>query len=60
MAVSKAGLEIGDVDVFELNEAFASQATYCVKVRQRGREGNRCWGHGLHLARSPTAYRFVR
>ena len=33
-AVSKAGLELGDVDVFELNEAFASQATYCVKVRR--------------------------
>eukprot|EP00903_Cladosiphon_okamuranus_P010416 g9852.t1 len=30
-AVSRAGLELGDVDVFELNEAFASQATYCVK-----------------------------
>lgn len=31
-AVSKAGLELGDVDVFELNEAFASQAAYCIKV----------------------------
>ncbi|CAN0021883.1 unnamed protein product [Ascophyllum nodosum] len=30
-ALSKAGLEAGDVDIFELNEAFASQATYCIK-----------------------------
>ncbi|CAN0394089.1 unnamed protein product, partial [Hapterophycus canaliculatus] len=30
-AVSRAGLEVGDVDVFELNEAFASQASYCIK-----------------------------
>ena len=32
-ALSKAGLEAGEVDIFELNEAFASQATYCIKVR---------------------------
>ncbi|CAN0552415.1 unnamed protein product [Laminaria digitata] len=31
-AVSRAGLGLSDVDVFELNEAFASQATYCIKV----------------------------
>ncbi|CAL8469403.1 g8944 [Coccomyxa elongata] len=30
-AVQKAGLSIDDIDVFELNEAFASQATYCVQ-----------------------------
>ncbi|CAN0423273.1 unnamed protein product, partial [Ectocarpus fasciculatus] len=30
-AVGKAGLELGDIDLFELNEAFASQATYCIK-----------------------------
>lgn len=34
-AVTKAGLGLKDVDVFELNEAFASQATYCIKVRKR-------------------------
>lgn len=32
VAVSRAGLELPDIDIFELNEAFASQATYCVKV----------------------------
>ncbi|WIA37193.1 hypothetical protein OEZ86_014146 [Tetradesmus obliquus] len=29
-AVEKAGLSLEDVDVYEINEAFASQATYCV------------------------------
>ncbi|XP_023587992.1 3-ketoacyl-CoA thiolase, peroxisomal isoform X2 [Trichechus manatus latirostris] len=27
----KAGLTVGDVDIFEINEAFASQAVYCVE-----------------------------
>jgi len=30
-AVKKAGIKIEDVDIFEINEAFASQATYCIK-----------------------------
>lgn len=30
-ALKKAGLTVNDVDVFEINEAFASQAVYCVK-----------------------------
>jgi len=30
-AVKKAGLKLEDIDLFEINEAFASQATYCVK-----------------------------
>jgi len=30
-AVKKAGLKIEDIDLFEINEAFASQATYCMK-----------------------------
>lgn len=28
-ALKKAGLEVKDIDVFEINEAFASQASYC-------------------------------
>lgn len=44
-AVLQAGLTLDDIDVYEINEAFASQATYCVqklgldesKVRERGR-----------------------
>lgn len=46
-AVSRAGLELGDVDVFELNEAFASQATYCVQVRHVHREREREKGGGV-------------
>lgn len=29
--LEKAGLKLDQIDVFELNEAFASQATYCVE-----------------------------
>jgi len=31
VAVERAGLKIDDVDIFELNEAFASQAVYTVQ-----------------------------
>jgi acetyl-CoA acyltransferase len=30
-AVAKAGIAVDDVDLFEINEAFASQAVYCVR-----------------------------
>jgi len=30
-ALEKAGLKIGDIDVYEINEAFASQAVYCAE-----------------------------
>ena len=30
-ALARAGLEIGDIDVIELNEAFASQTLACVE-----------------------------
>lgn len=33
-AVARAGLGLQDINVFEINEAFASQAAYCVKVPQ--------------------------
>jgi len=28
-ALAQAGLNVGDIDIFEINEAFASQALYC-------------------------------
>jgi len=31
IALKKAGLKIEDIDVYEINEAFASQALYCIK-----------------------------
>lgn len=30
-AVAKAGVSLQDIDIFELNEAFASQAVYCME-----------------------------
>uniref|UniRef100_A0A3B4VA19 acetyl-CoA C-acetyltransferase n=1 Tax=Seriola dumerili TaxID=41447 RepID=A0A3B4VA19_SERDU len=30
-ALERAGLTVADIDVFEINEAFASQAVYCVE-----------------------------
>lgn len=30
-ALNNCGLKMDDIDIFEINEAFASQATYCVK-----------------------------
>ena len=30
-ALGKAGMEVSDIDVIELNEAFASQALYCMR-----------------------------
>nr|XP_057941781.1 3-ketoacyl-CoA thiolase, peroxisomal isoform X2 [Doryrhamphus excisus] len=30
-ALKKAGLNMADIDVFEINEAFASQAVYCIE-----------------------------
>ena len=48
-----AGLTIDDIDIFEINEAFASQAAYCVeklgipidKVNPKG--GAIAFGHPL-------------
>lgn len=30
--LEKTGLNVNDIDIYEINEAFASQATYCVDV----------------------------
>jgi len=30
-ALKKCGMSVKDIDVWEINEAFASQATYCVE-----------------------------
>jgi len=37
-ALKKAGMSIGDIDIFEVNEAFASQAVYCVDSLKIPRE----------------------
>jgi len=38
VALDKAKLSVKDIDIFEINEAFASQATYCVNKLQVPRE----------------------
>lgn len=38
VALKKAGLEIKDIDIFEINEAFASQATYTIEKLNIPRE----------------------
>ncbi len=47
-AVEKAGITLNDVDVFEINEAFASQAVYC--VRELGIDINRVNPNGGAIA----------
>jgi len=54
-ALKKAGLSIDDIDIFEINEAFASQATYCVnklgvpKEKLNPRGGAIALGHPLGM-----------
>ena len=54
-ALKKAGLQIKDIDVYEINEAFASQATYCVehlgvpKEKLNPRGGAIALGHPLGM-----------
>jgi len=51
--LKKAGMTINDIDIFEINEAFASQASYCInklgidfkKVNPKG--GAIAFGHPL-------------
>lgn len=47
-AVEKAGLSIDDIDVFEINEAFASQAHWCVK--ELGIDADKVNPHGGAIA----------
>ena len=48
-ALAKAGLSKEDVDFFEINEAFASQALYC--IRELGIDMNKVnvWGGAIAL-----------
>jgi acetyl-CoA acyltransferase len=46
--LAKTGLSIGDIDVFEVNEAFASQAVYC--ARELGIPDDKLNVHGGAIA----------
>jgi acetyl-CoA C-acetyltransferase len=47
-ALEKAGLDVKDIDLFELNEAFAAQAVYC--CRELGVDMNKVNIHGGAIA----------
>ena len=47
-ACEKAGIDVADVDLFEINEAFASQAVYC--VRELGIDADRVNVNGGAIA----------
>ena len=55
-ALKKTGLGINDIDIYEINEAFASQATYCVqelkvpKEKLNPRGGAIAIGHPLGMS----------
>ncbi len=38
--LSEAGLKVEDIDVYEINEAFASQATMCLSKSMEKMEGS--------------------
>ena len=49
MALDKAGLTIGDIDVIELNEAFASQAIACIRELGLSLDNTNVHGSGISL-----------
>lgn len=48
-ALGKAGMELGDIDLVELNEAFASQAIYCMRELGMDPESTNVNGSGISL-----------
>lgn len=47
--LDKAGMEIGDLDLIELNEAFASQALYCIRELDLDLDATNVNGSGISL-----------
>ncbi len=48
-ALGKAGMEMGDIDLVELNEAFASQALYCIRELGMDIDKTNVNGSGISL-----------
>jgi acetyl-CoA C-acetyltransferase len=48
-ALKKAGMELNDIDLIELNEAFASQALYCMRELDMDIEKTNVNGSGISL-----------
>jgi len=49
LAVEKAGLKLDDIDLFELNEAFAAQAVACVRQLEIDEKKVNVYGGGVAL-----------
>ena len=48
-ALSKSGMHIGDIDLIELNEAFAAQALYCMRELDMDLDKTNVNGSGISL-----------
>ena len=48
-ALGKAGMTVGDMDLVELNEAFAAQALYCIRQLDLDMEKTNVNGSGISL-----------
>ena len=48
-ALGKAGMAMGDIDLIELNEAFASQALYCIRELDMDMDKTNVNGSGISL-----------
>ena len=48
-ALGKAGMEVDDIDLIELNEAFAAQALYCIRELDLDLEKTNVNGSGISL-----------
>lgn len=48
-ALGKVGMDIGDVDLIELNEAFAAQALYCIRELDMDMDRTNVNGSGISL-----------
>jgi acetyl-CoA C-acetyltransferase len=48
-ALKKADLTLDQIDLFEINEAFASQMLACVKELELGSDNVNIWGGGISL-----------
>ena len=48
-ALGKAGMDVGDIDLIELNEAFAAQALYCIRELDLDLDKTNVNGSGISL-----------
>ena len=56
-ALGKAGMEVEDIDLVELNEAFAAQALYCMRELDLDLEKTNVNGSGISLGHPGRSHR---